>query len=662
MFYCSRQSAASARLVELQADPSYAAYLNECWGLVKARTHAWNLDSMLIKPVQRITKYPLLFEDLLTCTMPSHADYHAIRSSAESARSLALDIDEAKRRKDVITSVIGKSSSTINLMKDGRGNGATGRGGLLLRRFKKDKSTPLSAGISPSDPMGPPPEIAPYSQAQLKELVHRLENSDRNIRRLGKEFVDWVAATKVMLRQEIEIQSRLVTWYGIDDKDKEPHIEKVVQYKALLEDMLTNSLEQVNAEVSNSVLPMVGKLIDAATNPTTIIEKLNKKAADYGRYIAHRNAKKAVPDRMLLQEATDYVAIHTQLLEELPAFLDGYTKIIDIAVATFTMAQMRYYGTFRARLTDFSERYLTVPTEQIADADGIRDALIDLSNIRGIHRAWVGAFREPNNAMKSLECTSGDMSRMGSASRANSRRMNSSSRPASRASGVGSNLIYPPLQHTSSLSSQQSRTPTEDSQSTGGRRRSSSLTAAYDTVRSTGSEGRSGLSGIMWRGSRNNSATNLAGLVNATPNRARTNLSILPLNRSKSRNKTHSIASQEEEGRQSFGLPRIPMNDSLFDSLTSASPSPSPARNSGASYSDSSETHFSALGFGEPAGMHSHSHSLSHSLGDSVAESWRNSPVLYQCAAVADFLPIELGNHKFQGLYFLPLVAGDLVE
>lgn len=63
-----------------------------------------------------------------------------------------------------------------------------------------------------------------------------------------------------------------------------------------------------------------------------------------------------------------------------------------------------------------------------------------------------------------------------------------------------------------------------------------------------------------------------------------------------------------------------------------------------------------------------------------VAEGWRNEKVIYQCACVADlyvfFLlpfnkkkklirhsePIELGNKKYRGLWFLPMVAGDLIE
>lgn len=45
-----------------------------------------------------------------------------------------------------------------------------------------------------------------------------------------------------------------------------------------------------------------------------------------------------------------------------------------------------------------------------------------------------------------------------------------------------------------------------------------------------------------------------------------------------------------------------------------------------------------------------------------VAEGWRNEKVIYQCACVADFEPVELGNKKYRGLWFLPMVVGDLID
>lgn len=286
---------------------------------------------------------------------------------------------------------------------------------------------------------------------------------------------------------------------------------------------------------------MLGKLLDAAKNPTMIIDKLNKKASDYARYLAHKNAakKSSLPDRALVQEAADYVAIHTQLLEELPAFLEGYNRIIEIAVAAFTMAQARYFATFRDRISTFNSQYLSVPTELAAHGDNLDEVLVDLSNSRGIHKAWLNAYREPNNAMRNLDCINGDgLSRLGSTRTALAatagHKQNGSSRPSSRAGHARQGSLH----HTPSVASSQ-RSQTDDSLlSSSTRRRSSSFTAIQDAARLSPNENRGGLASLIRRNSKNSSSTNLSSLTGSL-NRSMTNLNILhPLNRSRSRSRS----------------------------------------------------------------------------------------------------------------------------
>ena len=62
---------------------------------------AWDLHTLLIKPVQRIVKYPLLLGKLLEATPVDHPDHKLLMSAAHSASQVAQDINEIKRRKDL---------------------------------------------------------------------------------------------------------------------------------------------------------------------------------------------------------------------------------------------------------------------------------------------------------------------------------------------------------------------------------------------------------------------------------------------------------------------------------------------------------------------------------------------------------------------------------
>jgi hypothetical protein len=217
LYYCSRQAIASARLVELQADPGHAAYLKDCWALIKPHTHAWNLDSMLIKPVQRITKYPLLFDDLLASTTPVHPDYFNIRSASELARSMATEIDEAKRRKDVVAGVIKKTPVTAS--RDAKQ--LKGKGLKIFRKDKLSTSTTTLANITP-DP-GQPSVIAPSSFTFYREQVARLEEVHMYVKQAGKEIVLWTSAAKevfVAEEQLVRTWSKVIQLEPSDPADK----------------------------------------------------------------------------------------------------------------------------------------------------------------------------------------------------------------------------------------------------------------------------------------------------------------------------------------------------------------------------------------------------------------------------------------------------------
>lgn len=128
----------------------------------------------------------------------------------------------------------------------------------------------------------------------------------------------------------------------------------------------------------------------------------------------------------------------------------------------------------------------------------------------------------------------------------------------------------------------------------------------------------------------------------------------------------------EESERHSFGLPRIPTTETkfLFDnlSLDSQKGSHEPlyasvlvdnAKGTPVSYTSVQNMSLSALGFGDitpPAPTQLEPEEMD------AGETWRDSHVLYSCCAVAEFNPAELGNLRFNGLSFLALVAGDIVE
>lgn len=435
------------------------------------------------------------------------------------------------------------------------------------------------------------------------------------------------------------------------------------------------------------------KLREATKNPLAIIAKLDEKSEVYSRYIAHRQAKKSI-DKLLLQEASEYVTIHTQLLEELPAFLEGFTRIYELSLAAFTGAQAKYFGTLRDTLALYSAQYLTEPTEMVTEGNTIKEVRIDVSTSRGIHKAWIERWREPNSIVRSLQITGGEGSR-DTLSRAN----NLNAGHAARSSG-GSNASGTPrsqrrrshhhtssydarsastLRHTLSGTSASKHSSLEPP--TNSRRRSVSLIANAETPPgSTGPELRPDSGSIFGslirrashRERRQGSSTSL---LDSTPSSSILSNGSSPLikrpslKRHKSGMTTPSARSSaaqsiaEDSERHSFGLPRIPTTGTkfLFDNLSldsqksSEPPYSAPNGSEPVTYSTVQGMSLSALGLGD---------TTPPAASDiDAGETWRDSRVLYSCCAVADFNPSEVGDDmRFNGLSFITLIAGDMIE
>ncbi|WVQ95442.1 hypothetical protein IAU59_002539 [Kwoniella sp. CBS 9459] len=591
------------------SDSSYHAHLNDCWNSIKQHTHAWNLDSMLIKPVQRITKYPLLFDDLLACTTPVHPDYFAIRTAAQMSRAIATEIDEAKRRKDVVSSVIKITSPKEPTPKL-----------LGLKRFRKDKMSRSASSVE----LVPPP-ISETSLSLLKDYVLKVDELDHCVRRVGKEVVMWTAAAKeVMLTEDVMMKSwlRMVQLEPTDSTDR-----KILEFRKVIDTIINGPWQTLNEEV-RSIIPIFGKILESASNPKKVIAKRASKYMDYSRYHALRASKKTI-DKNLIASAAEFVALHTQLVDELPVFLEGCLRILDIALVGFARAQMRYHQGVKEKVLAYAENWLTSQTDE--------------SIVKVWHEHWA-PYAE---AMDHFQVT---RPARHAAARVATFNAKPGSRPTSRA---GSPMGPPALRHSASITSPTSR-PNSPAQ---GRYRSSSLRSQTNPTIVTTSPRDSKFSLL-----RRNSKTN------ARP----------PLSPRHSSGLRPSSVHSETSSRLSWGLPRISadQNRPIFDGLglsptksmtmynavdlnsSQVSLASTDSRIASQSRTPSSGSRI-GLGLGN---VETERQGYANAREADAAEGWRHEKVLYQCACVADFDPSALGNRSYRGLRFLPLISGDLVD
>ncbi|KAF4598861.1 hypothetical protein EYR38_007272 [Pleurotus pulmonarius] len=129
--YITKHPTALARLAALTkglpapddqaSEPSQqplSTYLALTQRIASTHSHAWDLPSLLIKPVQRLLKYPLLIQAIIDATPPSHSDYQRLKEAKERTEEVARAVNEERRRKEVVMEVLekGKKGAGIGIL------------------------------------------------------------------------------------------------------------------------------------------------------------------------------------------------------------------------------------------------------------------------------------------------------------------------------------------------------------------------------------------------------------------------------------------------------------------------------------------------------------------------------------------------------------------
>jgi len=104
--YLRNHDSANKKLQVLMANDRVVIWLNECRTWADDLTTAWDLDSLLVKPVQRILKYPLLLGQLLEATPENHPDFTNLDIAVREMMGASHRINEMKRRADLVEQAV----------------------------------------------------------------------------------------------------------------------------------------------------------------------------------------------------------------------------------------------------------------------------------------------------------------------------------------------------------------------------------------------------------------------------------------------------------------------------------------------------------------------------------------------------------------------------
>lgn len=303
--YCQNHDEAISLLEIYEKDEKIQKHLQDSLADLKSLYNEWgctnyiNLGSFLIKPVQRVMRYPLLLMELLNSTPESHPDKVPLTNAVLAVKEINVNINEYKRRKDLVLKYRkGDEDSLMEKISK-----------LNIHSIIK-KSNRVSSHLKHLTGFAP----------QIKDEV--FEETEKNFRmqeRLIKSFIRDLSLYLQHIRESacVKVVAAVSMWDVCMEKGHRDleQFERVHRY--ISDQLFTNFKERTE----RLVISPLNQLLSMFTGPHKLVQKRFDKLLDF--YNCTERAEK-LKDKKTLEELqsarNNYEALNAQLLDELPKF------------------------------------------------------------------------------------------------------------------------------------------------------------------------------------------------------------------------------------------------------------------------------------------------------------------------------------------------------
>ncbi|XP_074518987.1 dynamin-binding protein isoform X2 [Halichoeres trimaculatus] len=322
--YCQNHDDAISLLESYEKDESIQRHVLECLERLRGKTNYINLGSFLIKPVQRVMRYPLLLMELLGATPESHHDRPQLTQALLAVKEINVNINEYKRRKDLVVKYRkGDEDTFIDKISK-----------LSMHSIIK-KSNRVSSHLKHLTGISPQIKDEAFDEAEKKfRLQERLIKSFIRDISLYLQHIRESASVKVLAAISF---CDIYTERSIFDPERFQRAHRSISDK-----QFTEFKERTEALVIN---PLTQLLLMFA-GPHKLIQKRFDKLLDYDncKERADRLKDRRVQDE-LQQTRNNYEALNAQLLDELPKFHSAAEELFTGCVRAFAQSQKDFMRT-----------------------------------------------------------------------------------------------------------------------------------------------------------------------------------------------------------------------------------------------------------------------------------------------------------------------------
>ncbi|OWF54976.1 dynamin-binding protein-like [Mizuhopecten yessoensis] len=328
--YCRNHDDVIMVMERYHTNPSINEYFERMLDILREQSVVFDVGALLIKPVQRILKYPLLLNELIKTTEEGHKDKLELLDAINTMTDVAAAINEYKRRKDLVYKYKKITDETLGdkLAK------------LSLHSLKK-KGSRFKGRLSTSIGLSP----------QTKdETFDKEESRFRLLEKIVRIFVRDIQVYMEQVQESMHYHESLVV--DVEDFYEEvPNVLLIEKYKQVHNLIESQFLPGFVTSVTDQVISPLERLVQFFIAPNKVIQKRYDKLLDYDSMLRKSKDDKSL-EKALGTTKKDYEAMNAQLLDELPSLYSLSLSLLQDCVAAFVSAQQAYADDVLHRMSE----------------------------------------------------------------------------------------------------------------------------------------------------------------------------------------------------------------------------------------------------------------------------------------------------------------------
>ncbi|KAJ7821551.1 hypothetical protein B0H14DRAFT_3471455 [Mycena olivaceomarginata] len=299
--YITRHPSALAHLTALPQTPELTAYHQKTRDLAVSLSHAWDLQSLLIKPVQRLLKYSLLLTAIIDATALTHPDRPHLVNARTTMEEVARQVNEGRRRAEVVKEVLTAPKKPPTLLR--------------IKSFR-----------------------APHRMAA------ELARIDVFAQQLARTAQEWARAADAAALALLAWANSFSAAIGLSSAVRS---EAFDTFLATLTDSILPLSSGLLPAIAADLLAPLARLLASAAQPRQLLASMAEHAPLHHHLLTMPLSAKNRPPPALLSASAHYLALRTQLAAELPAYLALLHRGLSALVRRLAGLQAGFFGEAR---------------------------------------------------------------------------------------------------------------------------------------------------------------------------------------------------------------------------------------------------------------------------------------------------------------------------